>query len=238
MKWLEERRHRYKNQRILDFEQVRESARTGDIILFHKTARTGFLDALELDIVSPLLFKRNEFRHCGIVVRREDGSLDVLECADAHHSGHEAANYVTSGNGIRVVSMEPLLAAYKRDNGNPHFGIKHIASEIPLPLIQKTLDEYRAIDYLKVHKTIRVLLSHYLLPHAYDRFVEEYSSEMMCSEFMHSFLNRCGVLKNYPSKVFMPYYIEDDERFKSLEIVSYSDIVRFDYQPAAISDAA
>ena len=52
---------------------------------------------------------------------------------------------------------------------------------------------------------------------------------MMCSEFVHSLLNRCGALKDYPSKVFAPYYLQDPVRFKQLEIVSYSDIVRFRY---------
>jgi hypothetical protein len=60
----------------------------------------------------------------------------------------------------------------------------------------------------------------------------------MCSEFVHSFLNKCGVLKDYPSKLFMPYYIEDSELFKDLELVRYSDIVRFRYGRASSMGAA
>ena len=54
--WLKKRQLRYKQHPIADFEEIRAAARTGDILLFHKTTRSGFLDALELDIVSPLLF--------------------------------------------------------------------------------------------------------------------------------------------------------------------------------------
>jgi hypothetical protein len=60
----------------------------------------------------------------------------------------------------------------------------------------------------------------------------------MCSEFVHSFLNKCGVLKDYPSKLFMPYYIEDAEVFQRLEIVSYSEIMRFRYARASAMGAA
>ena len=36
-------------------------------------------------------------------------------------------------------------------------------------------------------------------------------------------------LRAYPSKVFMPYYIENDRRFSALEAVPFSPIVRFRY---------
>src|SRR5215208_4971357 len=83
-RWIDRRRFRYKQDGILPFARVRESLRTGDIILFHKTARTGLLDTLELDFVAPLFFERNEFRHSGIVVRRGD-SLSVVECTEPRH---------------------------------------------------------------------------------------------------------------------------------------------------------
>jgi len=72
----------------------------------------------------------------------------------------------------------------------------------------------------------------------YNRIVKRFDNEMMCSEFVHNFLNRSGVLGDYPSKLFMPYYIEDDKRFKKLEIVKYSDIVRFTYGTSSAQGAA
>jgi len=227
--WVESRRLRYKRQEILDFESVVPDARTGDILLFHKTNRSGLLDTLELDVVSPLLFDENEFRHSGIIVR-ENGELFVVECADEFHSGHADARYLTAGNGIRMVPLETLLDAYNRDNGDPHFGIRHIAREIPLSQLYGSLEQYGAIDYLKAHKSACIFLSRVLLPESlHRRVVDAFRNEMMCSEFVHSLLNRCGALKDYPSKVFAPYYLEDPAVFKELEIVSYSDIVRFRY---------
>jgi len=229
MSWLEKRKLRYKNPAVVPFEQVRDKAKTGDIILFHKDTRSGFLETIEVDLLSPLVFEKTEFRHCGIIVRK-DGEIHVMECADELHSGHTDASYLTKGTGIRMVPIEPLLYAYNRDNGDAHFGIKYIAEEIPTERLNAFLREYEAINYLKFHKIAAVLASKLVLPKRFhDRVVERFSNEMMCSEFVHHFLNKSGVLKDYPSKVFMPYYIEDAERFRSLEIVPYSEIIRFKY---------
>ena len=237
-RWIDKRKLRYKGQEILDFASVCADAKTGDILLFHKTNRSGLLDTLELDVVSPLLFDQNEFRHSGIIVR-ENGELFVVECADEFHSGHSEARYMTEGKGIRLVPLEKLLDAYNRDNGDPHFGIRHISREIPAGQVHAVLNNYGAIDYLKVHKSACVFLSHVLLPEKLHlRVVDKFRNEMMCSEFVHSLLNRCGVLKDYPSKVFAPYYLEDPEVFKELEIVSYSDIVRFRYTGERAAPAA
>lgn len=228
--WIRRRQRRYKNAPITDFESIRGKLQTGDIILFHKTTRNGFLDALELDVLSPLVFGRNEFRHSGIILRQDD-ELYVIECADRFHSGHSVATYLTAGNGIRRVALEPLLHAYNVDNGgDPHFGIKHVAAPIEPRAIDETLKGYGRIDYLKMHKSAWAYLSSIFLPQAmHQRIIAGYRQEMMCSEFVHSLLNRCGVLKDYTSKVFMPYYIENPGIFTKLEIVPYSDIVRFAY---------
>ena len=238
MSWLKRRKLRYKDRPMVPFEHIRERARTGDIILFHKTTRNGVLESLEIDVLSPLVFSETEFRHCGIIVRN-DGELHVMECADRFHSGHDDATYLTEGTGIRLVPIERLLSAYNRDNGEPHFGIKHITQEIPSGRVQATLQEYGSVDYLKIHKILYVLLSHMILPkRLHERISRSLKHEMMCSEFVHSFLFKCGVLKESPSKLFMPYYIENSELFKSLEIVKYSDIVRFRYGRASSMGAA
>ncbi|MEO5580444.1 MAG: hypothetical protein ABIR58_07275, partial [Gemmatimonadaceae bacterium] len=161
--WVKKRQLRYKRHRIVEFDDIRADARTGDIVLFHKTSRNGLLDALELDVVSPLLFEQNEFRHSGIVVRK-DRELFVIECADTLHSGHSEASYLTEGNGIRIVPLETLLDAYNSDNGDPHFGIRHIADEISVDAVYAALAQYGPIDYLKMHRSAYVFLSCTVLP--------------------------------------------------------------------------
>lgn len=230
VRWIRSRQRRYKNARIIGFDAIRDELKTGDIILFHKTTRNGFLDALELDVLSPLVFGRNEFRHSGIILRQDD-ELFVIECADRFHSGHSAATYLTAGNGIRRVPLEPLLHAYNVDNGGePHFGIKHIATPIDPGAIEATVRGYGRIDYLAMHRSALAFLSNVFLPRSmHQRIIARYKQEMMCSEFVHSLLNRCGALKDYNSKVFMPYYIENTNVFGKLEVVEFSDIVRFAY---------
>jgi hypothetical protein len=238
MNWFTRRKLRYKNQSIVPFEQIRDRAKTGDIILFHKTTRNGWVDALELDVISPLVFSETEFRHCGIIVRK-NRELYVMECADELHSGHDNAKYLTKGTGVRLVPIEILLDAYTRDNGDPHFGIRHISEEIPPSKLQSTLEKYESVNYLKMHKIAYIFLSHLVLPgKLHRRIVDSFSNEMMCSEFVHSFLNKCGVLKEYPSKLFMPYYIENSDVFQRLEIVRFSEIMRFRYaRPSAMGAA-
>ena len=228
-RWIERRRLRYKKHPTVGFSEVRGRLRTGDIILFHKTSRTGFIDSLELDFVSPLFFKANEFRHSGIIVRHES-EIFVLECAERFHSGHSLATYPTGGNGIRRVSLEPLLDAYSRDNGDPHFGVKFIGEELPVDRVYEVLSGYGPVNYLKMQRSLPLFLTKFFLPNPIRRSVlDAYRHEMMCSEFVHSFLNRCGALASYPSKLLAPYSIENQRFFQKLEIVPYSDIVRFTF---------
>lgn len=226
--WLERRRLRYKRHPLVAFEQIRGSLRTGDIILFHKTTRNGFLDRFELDVLSPLLFEENEFRHSGIILRR-NGELFVLECAEEFHSGYPDATYPTGGRGIRLVPLNLLLDAYRRDNGEPHFGVRFISEEIPAEKVQSAIESCGPIGYSRMQRSGPIFLSQFFLPKALLRRVfERHRDEMMCSEFVHSVLNGCGVLRDFPSKLFGPYSIENPRIFKALEIVKYSDIVRFD----------
>lgn len=235
--WIERRRLRYKQHEILAFDAVRGALRTGDIILFHKTTRTGLVDAIELDFVSPLFFPANEFRHSGIIVRNED-ELFVLECAEPRHSGYSVATYPTGGNGVRLVPLEPLLEAYTRDNGEPHFGVKHVSSEIPVRRIYEVLESYGPVDYLRMQRSVPLLLTKFILPgRVRQALFDAYRHEMMCSEFVHSVLNRCGALADYESKLLAPYSIENSRFFKRLEVVPYSEIVRFSFGPAAIRDS-
>ena len=227
--WIERRRLRYKKQPVVSFNEVRGSLRTGDIILFHKTTRSGFIDILELDFVSPILFRANEFRHSGIIVRDGDDIL-VLECAEEFHSGYSAAAYPTGGRGVRLVSLEALLAAYTLDNGEPHYGVRFISEEIPASRIYDALSGYGPVKYLKMQRSVPLFFSKYFLPSPVRRSLfDAYRHEMMCSEFVHNILNKCGALADYPSKLFGPYSIENDAFFRKLEIVRFSDIVRFTF---------
>jgi hypothetical protein len=227
--WIKRRRLRYKRHEIVSFEEARRAAKTGDIILFHKTNRGGVLDVLELDFLSPLVFGQTEFRHAGIIFE-ENGELYVIECADRRHSGYESATYLTAGNGIRKVPLETLLAAYNRDNGDPHFGFRHVSSAIAPDTIRSVIASYGSIDYLPMTVTVRLLFAHWLLPRSrFERRAAAHSHRMMCTEFVHDLLHRSGALRTYPSKVFMPYYIEDARRFSALEAVPFSPIVRFRY---------
>ena len=225
--WLERRRFRYKRHPVLPLQEVRGSLKTGDIILFHKTARTGILDTLEMDVLGPLFFDPNEFRHSGIIVRRGD-ELFVIEVTEERHSGAAHASYPVGGSGIREVPLEPLLAAYTRDNGDPHFGVRFIPSEIDETALMSRVREIGPVIYLKARRSISIYLASFFLPpRVHRRIMNRYSGEMMCSEFVHSVLAACGALRDYPSKLFAPYVIENPKLFERYDIAGYSEVVRF-----------
>jgi hypothetical protein len=225
--WLERRRFRYKTHQTVLLHEVRGSLKTGDILLFHKTARTGILDTLELDFVTPLIFPSNEFRHSGIVVRRGD-SLSVVECTEEFHSGHMHARYPFGGKGIREVPLEPLLEAYTRDNGDPHFGVRLIQNEIDAGALMSIVREFGPVSYLRASRSISIYAASFFLPSSlHSRLMQRYKSEMMCSEFVHCVLAKCGALRDYPSKIFAPYVIENPALFARHDLAGYSDIVRF-----------
>jgi hypothetical protein len=235
---IRRRRKRYKGGEFRRFEQIRDSVRTGDIILFHKTRRTGFIDSLELDVISPLLFGRNEFRHCGIILQ-EGGEIFVLECADAKHSGFNVAKYVTRGNGLRLVEIRDLLREYTRDNGDPHFGVLHIAEPVPNERFRDVLASYDHVDYLATRRTALVLFADAILPSPWSRnLTARFSGQMMCSEFLHHFLHQCGVLAPYHSKTFVTYLIENKVVFRALQRIPYSEIVRFEFDDVPVPPAA
>ena len=229
--WIERRRLRYKRHPVLPLGEVRESLKTGDIILFHKTARTGILDTLEMDLLAPLIFEENEFRHSGIVIRRGQ-DLFVIECTEERHSGAAHASYPTGGSGIREVPLEPLLAAYTMDNGDPHFGVRFIPSEIPESTLMSRVREIGPVIYLRARRSISIYLTSYFLPlNLHRRIMNRYSGEMMCSEFVHRVLAACGVLSDYPSKLFAPYVIENPRLFERHDRIGYSEVVRFVWRP-------
>ncbi|HKY98676.1 MAG TPA: hypothetical protein VJL35_12525 [Gemmatimonadaceae bacterium] len=225
--WLARRRLRYKTHRTLQLTDVRANLRTGDIILFHKTARSGILDTFELDFLAPLFFRTNEFRHCGIVLRRGD-DVSVVECTQPQHTGREHAAYPTGGPAIREVPLEPLLESYTRDNGVPHFAVRHVPVEISGDELMRIVTAIGPVVYLEGTRSIPLYAASLLMPSSIvARMIARYSNEMMCSEFVHRVLAECGVLRAAPSKIFPPYIIEGSSSFAEYDLVGYSDLIRF-----------
>jgi len=94
--------------------------------------------------------------------------------------------------------------------------------------VSMLLDRVGPVSYLKASRSIPIYALSFFLPASlHARIIERYSGEMMCSEFVHCVLARCGALRDYPSKIFAPYIIENPELFEPHDIAGYSDIVRF-----------
>ena len=79
-----------------------------------------------------------------------------------------------------------------------------------------------------MQRSIPLFLTKFILPNPLrgallDAFRHERIVLGVCSQ--HS--QRCGALAKYQSKLLAPYSIEDDRFFRRLEVVPFSDIVRF-----------
>ena len=84
------------------------------------------------------------------------------------------------------------------------------------------------MSYLKATRFASIYLSSLFLPQrVFRRLVEMHATQMMCSEFVHAVLARCGALRDSTSKIFAPYIIENADHFKRHDKVGYSEIVRF-----------
>ncbi|HEX6576492.1 MAG TPA: hypothetical protein VF042_16105, partial [Gemmatimonadaceae bacterium] len=181
----------------------------------------------ELDFLAPLFFATNEFRHCGLVVRRDD-EVSVVECTQPRHTGREHATYPAGGSAIREVKLEHLLESYTRDNGIPHFAVRHIPHEISADDLMSTAKSFGPVQYLEGTRSLPLYAASLLLPGAaVSRLIDSHSGFMMCSEFVHGVLAKLGALRGARSKVFPPYIFESAKLFGRYDVAGFSELVRF-----------
>jgi hypothetical protein len=103
-----------------------------------------------------------------------------------------------------------------------------IPAEIDETVLMARVREIGPVTYLRARRSISIYVASFFLPRAiHRRIMERYSGEMMCSEFVHSVLAACGALREYPSKLFAPYVIENPKLFERHDLAGYSDVVRF-----------
>ncbi len=214
-----------------DYKDLRDHMQTGDIILFSSKKKTNLRSDIEYYLRTDFL--GSEYGHAGIVYRSCDGKLYVIECVSNKHCADKYATYLNKyqKGGIRIIDMEILLHEYTViDEGL--FAVKFISKKIPNEKIIENLKKYEEKIFENKSRLfflafIDMCISHNLCQGV--SFICD-KNKIMCSEFVHSILYDCNVLKEYPSKLFWPFLITNYEIFSRLENIRYSQPYKFLYK--------
>lgn len=214
---------------ISHFSEIKDSFQTGDLMLFSCNRRHlpgGWIDAAYQTLSDCM------FGHLGLILRHKD-KIYVVDCVPSDQTGNLGSYFLNndySQGGIRIIKIEYLLHRYTKDY-NGVYGIKHISKPINNHRFNKVLKTFTGTTYenkmfflklafvdafISKERAIKLLGSD---PYAH-------TDRMMCSEFVHRLLHKCGILKKYPSKLFWPFLVLSPE-FEDLEIVKYGPCIKF-----------
>ncbi|QTF49286.1 hypothetical protein qu_394 [Acanthamoeba polyphaga mimivirus] len=221
------------NTQIENYSDIKNKFKTGDIILFSCRKHNTFID--EIKYFSRTKLIGSEFGHVGLILR-DKKKLYVIEFTDYEHPGDQVAKrYHDLGKGgMRVIELETALREYNKDHMGC-YAVRFISQEIPNDIFYDKIKKHRHkifeskpkllllafIDMLVMHKMSSDLATIF---HNEDR--------MTCGEFVHTVLNDCNAVADYPSKIFWPYIVEDSDFNKILRSdISYSRLVKFIFDP-------
>lgn len=215
------------NSKLYPHDYIRGKLKTGDIILFSAqiydsklkeityTARTSFLGA--------------NYGHLGIIYRDGD-DIYVVESTNINHIGDDVAfrfnNYKKGG--IRIINYDILMQKYSAKHKGI-FSVKFLDKPIPNDKFLKKLVKYKKVIFPNTIKLVCLLIIDVFISKYFAKFISSKiikDKNMMCSEFVHSMLQDCGVLSYYPSKLFWPFKIATQD-FKNIQKIRYSKPYRF-----------
>lgn len=220
----------YRNDPLYHYQDIKKNMKTGDIILFSCKKNKSIYQKVGYYVRTELI--GCEYGHVGIIVKKDD-KLYVLECVSDDHCADIYAKYLNDcgDGGIRLINLEILLQHYY-DDYDGLYAIKFISKEIPYEKIVKELKNYKDTKFQDKKKIFMLGLIDICISHNLSKKLlstDKNNKILCCSGFVHHFLNRCGVLKDYPSELFWPHLFVYDDVFKPLEIVKYSKPYRFKY---------
>ena len=216
----------YKYDPLYNYQDIRKNMNTGDIILFSfKKNNNSLYKSLGYYVRTELI--GSEYGHVGIIVRDKE-KLFVLECVSNDHCSDSKATYLNNygQGGIRIIDLDTVLKDYEG-----LYAIRFISKEIPYQTIMDKLEEYVDITFQDKKKIFILGFADVCISHNLSKKILSMTKErkIMCSGFVHHILNKCGALKDYPSELFWPHLITDDNIFDPLQIIKYSKIYKFKF---------
>lgn len=208
-------------KRFESYLNIRSQLQTGDIIMF--ACNQEHTDALTLKRLAYNIFVC-DYLHVGLVYRVHS-ELYLVECCTQDQSKGLSSFLNSKGQGgIRITEMSVALAAYV-DEYSGYFAVKHISKPIPNHIFQACLNAFRDTTFESYSKLAFMSLTD-KISHSLASGLAKPNGRMSCGEFLHCILHQCGILANFPSKIFWPFYV-NDLNFHKLTLVPYSLPVAF-----------
>jgi hypothetical protein len=215
------------NGPIYKYDDIKKYLKTGDIILFTCQYFGSFFMELEYILRTKML--GSVYGHAGIVIKKNNGKIYIVEVSNYDHCGFEKAHYLNKFNrgGVRIINLETILKMYYKEYRG-FFAVKFISQEIPYSKIMQKLKKYKNITFKSTRSIITLALTDILISHSLAEKISNSLSnnEMICTEFLYILLYDCNVLKHYPPKLFWPHLIETSI-FDKLENIKYSALYKF-----------
>ena len=211
------------------YSTIRPFLKTGDIMMFSCRDHLGGMETFKYYARTSLV--DSEYSHVGVVMRDGDRYY-VLESTNVDHAGDSRAQNLNSygKGGVRIINLDHLIEDYYKAYSGT-FGVRFISKEIPNEILLKHLESYRECTFdsrsiIIPLAFVDLSLSHKLACKMNEKTADP--SKILCSEFTHEILNKCGVMKDYPSKLFWPF-MYDWELFNLYTNVEYSQLYKFVY---------
>ena len=216
------------NSPIYYYEDIKDKLTTGDIILFSREIYDSVLDKILYDTRTKLL--NSIYGHAGIILKINN-VLYIIECCGYYQTGYAHANHLNNQKmgGVRIINLDTILKDYYK-NYKGICAVKFISREIPNSVIMQNIIKYQNMIFEKGKNVCFLAVADLLISHKFAENISKKFSDkrMFCTEFLHSLLCDCGVLKKYPSKLFWPHCITQ-KIFDDLEIIKYSKPYKFTF---------
>jgi hypothetical protein len=215
------------NEPMYHYSDIKKKLKTGDIILFSCKQHGSFFNRVEYSSRTNIV--GSMYGHAGIIIRKKNGEVYIVEVCDYDQCGGEHAKHLNNYNqgGVRIIKLDIILNEYYKEYKGT-YAVKFISKEIPYLEIMEKLKRYKHITF-QPRKTllflaiVDIFISHSLANSLAKKCDQD---KMICTEFLYNLLCDCNVLKNYPAKLFWPHLITN-QVFDELENIKYSKPLKF-----------
>lgn len=216
--------HKYTHYPISTFNDIKHKFKTGDIIIFSCPEHNNdFIHAAGNYIYKRVY--RSIFIHVGMIIKLGN-ILYFIELCGPSHAGKDYAIYLNESNneGVRIIKLDDCIREYYEKYGGL-FAVKYLDKPLNPNIVLSLLDQYKDYTFRTSSEITRLSLCSLIYPQENIKYDPK---KMICTEFIHSILNKCGVFKNYPSHLFFPQHFSDS-KYCYLQNIKYSDVHLFIY---------
>jgi hypothetical protein len=219
----------YTRESKLTYQDIKPYLKTGDIIMFYCDKHENMIADIVYKMRTKLI--NAEFGHAGLVVKSAD-NLYLIEVTTSTHPGNSQAYFLNhKGDGVRIIPLDIALKTYN-DECQGAYAVKFAETELSSQCLAKNLPKYSTQTFesftsLFMLGFVDIVINHGTAEGLADKITS--MDKLMCTEFLYSILKDCGIVKDFPAKLFWPYYLRGSS-FDEFSNVKYTKPVVFYYR--------